>query len=223
MYLNNYWVCFEGAIPSHLCNEIIKFGCNKQIQEARIGTSENLDALLKKENPTPEDQQEISRLKAKIKKTRNSKVSWLDEPWLHRWLDPFIREANFQNWQFDLDEYEDYQFTIYEGDKKQHYDWHTDMLKTYDKNHWQKRWHNKTRKLSAVVQLTDPSEYEGGRFWINHGDKAPTEKQSEVLVEGMKHKGSVLVFPSFLFHKVEPVTFGTRYSLVNWTLGDMFR
>ena len=45
------------------------------------------------------------------------------------------------------------------------------MGKVYEENHWQPRWRNKTRKLSAVIQLTDPSEYEGGGFWINYGDK----------------------------------------------------
>ena len=223
MFLNNYWVCFESAIPAHICDEIIKFGCNKQSQKARIGTNDTLDELLKIENPTPEQIQEISQLKFHIKKTRNSKVCFLNEPWVHRWLDPFIREANCQNWNFDLDEYEDYQFTIYEGDKKQHYDWHGDMGKIYDENHWHPKWRNKTRKLSAVIQLTDPSEYEGGDFWINYGDKPHNEKQSVVLINGMKNRGSVLIFPSFLFHKVEPVTFGTRYSLVNWILGDTFR
>ena len=57
-------------------------------------------------------------------------------------------------------------------------------------------------------------------FWINHGDKPITERQNEIFIKSMKQRGSVLVFPSFLFHKVELVTFGTRYSLVNWILGD---
>ena len=39
----------------------------------------------------------------------------------------------------------------------------SDMGKTYDENHWQSRWRNKTRKLSRI-QLTGPSEYEGGGF-----------------------------------------------------------
>jgi PKHD-type hydroxylase len=223
MHLDNYWICFEGAIPSNICNEIIHFGCNKQVNEARIGKSIALENLQKIPNPSSEQLQEISHLKYIIKKTRNSKVSWLDEPWVHRWLDPFIEESNHKNWKFDIDEYEDYQFTIYEGSEKQHYDWHRDILKTYDENHIQKRWRNKTRKLSAVVQLTDPSEYEGGNFWINYGEQGPGEKPIEIKIEGMKKKGSVLVFPSFLYHKVEPVTFGTRYSLVNWTLGDNFK
>ena len=223
MQLENYWVCFEGAIPEHICQKIIDHGCEKEVDQARIGTNENLDELLKIENPTPEQTQEISRLKSKINKTRNSKVSWMNEPWVKRWFNPFILESNSKIWNFQIDENEDYQFTIYEGDKKQHYDWHKDMFLPYPETHWNKKWRKKVRKLSAVIQLTDPSEYEGGNFWINHGDDGPTKKQKEILVEGFKKRGSVLVFPSFLYHKVEPVTFGTRYSLVSWTLGDSFR
>ena len=33
-------------------------------------------------------------------------------------------------------------------------------------------------------------------------------------------KGSIIVFPSFMWHRVTPVTSGLRYSLVNWNCGD---
>ena len=36
-------------------------------------------------------------------------------------------------------------------------------------------------------------------------------------------KGSVIVFPSFVEHRVKPVTRGKRYSLVIWSLGRSFR
>jgi predicted 2-oxoglutarate/Fe(II)-dependent dioxygenase YbiX len=36
-------------------------------------------------------------------------------------------------------------------------------------------------------------------------------------------RGTVIVFPSFVWHKVAPVTKGTRYSLVNWSLGKPFK
>jgi PKHD-type hydroxylase len=39
----------------------------------------------------------------------------------------------------------------------------------------------------------------------------------------IREKGSVIVFPSFIWHRVTPVTAGTRYSLVNWNLGFPFR
>ena len=108
-----------------------------------------------------------------------------------------------------MNEYEDYQFTIYEGDKKQHYDWHADM----GKKHMTKIIGNqdgviKLESYPTVIQLTDPSEYEGGGFWINHGDKPITERQNEIFIEGYETKRVSFSFSFFfLFHKAEPVTF----------------
>ena len=72
------------------------------------------------------------------------------------------------------------------------------------------------RKISMTIPLVDGSEYEGGDFVIKNsfGD--------EIVIKEARKKGSVIVFPSFLLHKVTPVTAGTRYSLVMWTLGWPF-
>jgi predicted 2-oxoglutarate/Fe(II)-dependent dioxygenase YbiX len=42
------------------------------------------------------------------------------------------------------------------------------------------------------------------------------------LKQQAKIKGTVTVFPSFVWHRVKPVTSGTRYSLVNWHQGRPF-
>jgi PKHD-type hydroxylase len=63
-----------------------------------------------------------------------------------------------------------------------------------------------------VIQLSDPSDYEGGNFLF--WNDSP---------EGFKERGSVLVFPSFRPHKVEPVTKGLRRSLVSWIEGLAWR
>jgi predicted 2-oxoglutarate/Fe(II)-dependent dioxygenase YbiX len=54
-----------------------------------------------------------------------------------------------------------------------------------------------TRKLSMVLQLSDPSEYEGGELQIL--DKANPETVT-------KQKGMITVFPSYTLHQVTPVT-----------------
>lgn len=69
------------------------------------------------------------------------------------------------------------------------------------------------RKLSLVCQLSDPSEYEGGEFQINPG--------GSILVPE-RTKGTVIIFPSYLVHRVAPVTKGTRRSLVLWVEGPAF-
>ena len=121
-----------------------------------------------------------------------------------------VHEANANaGWNFQWDFSESCQFTKYVGSKKQHYDWHTDSGTKANEN-------GKIRKLSMTVALVDGSEYEGGDFEINVNDP----KREEVhVIKPAKLKGSVTIFPSFVWHRVTPVTSGTRYSLVNWHQG----
>ncbi|MBO3699547.1 2OG-Fe(II) oxygenase [Roseivirga sp. E12] len=70
------------------------------------------------------------------------------------------------------------------------------------------------RKLSITVQLSDPSEYEGGdlQFKINKN-----------TYDAPRDKGTVVVFPSFIMHRVTPITKGTRHSIVAWLAGPPYR
>ena len=77
-----------------------------------------------------------------------------------------------------------------------------------------------------TCQLTDGSEYEGGELEFDFRnydphmrDEAKHLKQAEEILP----KGSIIVFPSFVWHRVKPVTKGTRYSLVMWNLGYPFK
>lgn len=83
-----------------------------------------------------------------------------------------------------------------------HYDWHEDnsaiMTKPMD------------RKLSFVLQLSNPADYDGGEFELR-GDKLPDD--------AYKAQGDALLFRSRLAHRVKPVTRGVRYSLVTWIHG----
>jgi PKHD-type hydroxylase len=72
------------------------------------------------------------------------------------------------------------------------------------------------RKLSLIIQLTDPSEYEGGDFQFDSDIPQPDPAE-------IKQRGTVIVFPSFLRHRVTPVTSGVRRSLVSWVEGPKFR
>ena len=83
-----------------------------------------------------------------------------------------------------------------------HIDVHWDTELAYD------------RKLSVVVQLCDPNSYEGGVFEFGGGPVAPEEFATQ---------GSVLVFPSYLSHRVTEVTKGVRYSIVSWAEGPRWR
>jgi len=71
-----------------------------------------------------------------------------------------------------------------------------------------------TRKMSVVVLLSDPGDYEGGKLEINQGGE---------LCEIVQIPGKPIVFPSWLIHQVTPVTAGRRYSLVAWIRGPSWR
>ena len=82
-------------------------------------------------------------------------------------------------------------------------------------------WDGKVRKLSMTVNLTDPGEYSGGEFQIDRGPHFGDERY--YTVNEIRPRGSVIVFPSFVYHQVTPVEWGERKSLVMWTLGPKWR
>ena len=141
---------------------------------------------------------------------RKSKVSWIDldheSSWLYNKIANIVRRLNSKYFQYDITGFvEDFQFTIYDGQEQSHYEWHVDTIHTPESS---------PRKLSFVLQLTDPSEYEGGELQL---------MTSKDLINIKKELGFAAVFPSFTLHKVTPVTKGIRKSLVIWISGPPFR
>ena len=99
----------------------------------------------------------------------------------------------------------------------QHYTWHQDSWnKPYDRP--KNFEHGLIRKLSVTLSLADGNSYEGGDLEFdmrNNGDSTSNIQRPEIV----RNKGTIVVFPSFVWHRVTPVTKGTRYSLVVWNLG----
>ena len=142
-------------------------------------------------------------------KNRSSKVSWINDKKFQTPLSQFVQSANIEsNWNFSLKEFEELQYTIY--NKGDHYNWHTD-------NHVKPYKNNTIRKLSFTLCLNDG--YEGGDFQIC--DPHPEPDLSKTTTFELK-KGSIIVFPSQIWHKVKPVTKGIRKSLVGWVVGTPF-
>ena len=81
----------------------------------------------------------------------------------------------------------------------------------------------KIRKLSATVSLSDSKEYSGGDLEFDFRNINPDKGHNRKICKEIKPKGSIVVFPSHVWHRVTPVTKGTRYSLVIWNLGYPFR
>lgn len=140
------------------------------------------------------------------KEHRRSEVRWITDPEIRRTLWAFALEANRSAFGFNITEYCEAQYTEYYGTNEGHYDWHMDTM-------WDKDMAF-DRKLSLTIQLSSPEEYVGGEFEFSEVEQLPKEN---------KNKGSVVVFPSYLYHRVKPVTEGTRKSLVAWFEGPRWR
>ena len=206
---NHYWY-FKSAIPPKICDDIIKHGLSQAETMARTGDYGD---------------KELSKDQIKdMKRKRNSDLVWLNDTWIYKEIHPYLIEANKNaGWNFQWDRSEACQFTKYK--LNQYYDWHCDSWdKPYDKPNTPE--HGKIRKLSMTCQLTDGSEYKGGELefdFRNYDPHMRDESKHLVKVKEILPKGSIVVFPSHVWHRVKPVTSGTRYSLVVWSIGDPFK
>jgi len=154
----------------------------------------------------------------KIKEHRSSSISWLKRDdtteFIYSKVLQLIYMENVNNkWNFDYDAIEDLQFTRY--DKSQHYNWHADQTSTAYQ-FVDEELSGKIRKISFSIILND--DFEGGDFQFEVG--APYEEDRIITLT--PSKGCAIVFPSFKFHRVTPVTKGVRYSLVGWICGKPF-
>jgi len=208
--LNHYWY-FTKALSVGLCNKILKLGKSKKAKQAVLqkdGTKED----------QPLNKQEMETLKVK----RNSKVVWLDELWIYKAIQPFVHTANRNaGWNFEWGWSEASQFTIYT--KGMHYNWHIDSLPgPYTE---EGPFQGKIRKLTSVLVLSDPKEYQGGELEFQfHAEDPQFNKKRQIRVaKEVAPKGSIIVFPSFVWHRVKPVTKGVRYTMPTWHIGYPFK
>ena len=139
---------------------------------------------------------------------RKSDIRWIPQEEKYKWIYERIMElaieANNAIWKFDLHTAPELmQFAEYKEDGG-HFDWHPD-LGPGDLS---------VRKISITIQLSDPSEYEGGDLQLLRS------RHAENTAKG---KGVAVLFPSYMLHRVTPVTKGTRRSLVLWLGGGHFK
>jgi len=137
---------------------------------------------------------------------RRTKVRWLN-PIEHRWVYEIIwREAERGNqlFQFEVVPFHDtIQLARYDAEDKGYFRWHADCVPS-----------DMSRKLTIVVPLSDPSDYEGGTLEFN---------ESGAIRRPPQKPGAPVMFPSWLLHQVTPVTRGRRYSLAAWIRGPAWR
>jgi PKHD-type hydroxylase len=133
--------------------------------------------------------------------------------WIFERLNFAIDQCNSRFYNFDLNGYDSMQYTEYYDYESGKYDFHMDTIMdtTIDSKDVE------VRKLSMTLVLNEPDvDFEGGGFEINNGRELDSLK-----VEAPR--GRMILFPSFMIHRVAPVTKGTRKSLVVWVLGPKFK
>ena len=198
MKLSNYYYYFKDALSKDWCNRVMNLGLSATKEKAKV-----YDA----------------NLKNIFGKNRDCDVSWLDQKFIFDDLRPYINYANHNaEWNFEWHTFEKTQFTIY--NKDHFFDWHTDSVTDRIKQHKDKTIVNKQRKLSLTILLNDKNEYEGGELEFDFKNRP---ENNIVVCNEIKTQGSIVIFPSFVWHRVKPIISGTRYSLVVWTLGEPWK
>lgn len=177
------WQLWEGALSKEKCEEIISLCYDTVIFSDAT--------IFSRDNYKPDHS------------IRNTKVGFIDNKNIYKILNDYILEANRAVFNFDVNYLPPIQFGEYsEGS---FYTWHHDINWQADSMY--------DRKLSISVQLSDPSDYEGGDF----------EFQSIETPVKFRTQGSVLVFASHQVHRVTKVEKGVRNSLVGWMEGPRWR
>ena len=139
----------------------------------------------------------------------NERLAGNDMAWLYERIRERVERINNDLYRFDLTGMlENIVYLRYrcaeEGRPAGHYDWHQDFGGGV----------SSLRKLSVIVQLSDPTQYEGCRLRLfNDSDYDP----------GLIEQGDMIVFPSWTPHCVTPITRGERHALVSWITGPQFR
>ena len=139
---------------------------------------------------------------------RRSQVLFLGTEPKYRWLYERVwaaaQECNRLFFNVEISGVEpNIQFARYDSSDQGFYDWHTDFSGF-----------RPLRKISISVQLSRPEDYDGGDLELLFANRP---EQVE------KARGAFIAFPSFVLHRVTPVTRGTRWSLVAWVLGTRWR
>jgi PKHD-type hydroxylase len=146
---------------------------------------------------------------------RKSKIGFInhnnENQWIFEKFNFAIELVNDNYYNFDINGYEFFQYAEYESSNLGEYNFHTDIF-------WGGEMDNlpyEMRKLSVILFLSDPTSYTGGNFEIKVTDSKVTEIEQK--------RGRIVVFPSFLFHRVAPVTYGKRKSITAWVTGPKFK
>ena len=195
---NNRWcpyTIFKSALPVDMCNNIINAHCYKEYTLGGILTGKGDSGSVKHD-------------------LRNVHIQGTELEWLNAMLIGYTRIANNHNFDYDISDHDKERVQFSKYDVGMYFNNHMDF--SCDRSSIAN-----TRKLSVTVQLSDENDYEGGDLLLDYADMEDWswEADSNKLV-CPREQGTVIVFDSRWVHQVQPVTQGTRYSLVKWVHGD---
>ena len=203
--VNEWYVFPKGSVSVANCNKLKRWA-SKRWEEASVDTQKGVT-----------DEERKTGRKGDFKpdpKVRISDVAWCNEQWLYDIIWPLMERANHEaGWRYQIKAAESCQITRYKkgGFYNFHRDGNGDHLSVYN-NPQNAFMHGHVRKLSMSLMLND--NFEGGAF-----EFASYGKERCEITPIEAERGSVIVFPSWMEHRVAPVTKGIRYSLVNWFVG----
>lgn len=141
---------------------------------------------------------------------RRADLAWIDEreggEWIMDRIMECVADANRKYFDFALTEFgESPQVARYTAERQGHFVWHSDIGEGALASR---------RKLTMVVQLSDGDHYTGGNLEL--------QADANIRVANTA-RGSAVLFPAFVLHRVTAVTGGERYSLSTWVHGPAFR
>ncbi len=188
------YICYPGTVKAEMCDRIIALG-----EKLQFGRAQVVDY----------DQGSYKG------DTRKGRIAFFPhEPqygFIYDGLSYFTDRANREKWNFELVGLLPLQYSIYSrGD---FFNWHRDTLSAPQDP--SRDGPPLVRKLSFSLQLSEPHDYVGGDFEV----KSEEKYENREAWSRMRERGSFIIFPSATVHRVTPVVFGERRSLVGWVLG----
>ena len=154
---------------------------------------------------------------------RKNKIAWVNDQHVREYVWMQFMSANKDpDWCFEIDAMEDIQYSSYKVSEhpddsnpdmrlNDHYEWHNDMVQDVDAKPTKK-----CRKLSMSLILND--DYAGGSFEVGHFHRGEILKTTMPL-----KKGEIVVFPSQMEHRVNPILSGERKVIVAWAWGPLYK
>ena len=209
MMRKNDWVTFIDGLDKETCDKIINLAEDKLVKVS-------------------DEEETIDRHIENHKDVNITDIVWTEDQWIYDAVWSYMAQANEEaGWKYDIGAADRMQLARYK--KGMFYNWHSDSRIDAYNNPTNKLTLGRIRKLTMTCILND--DFEGGEFQIIKYDPfAPLMRESWLDRFPDNHistveykKGTIIIYPSDIFHRVKPVTKGIRYSLSLWFLGPPYK